>query len=423
MCLVAMALSGTKLDYGADLIMDFMTMTSDVLSPDLFRLWSGISLVAGAMERKVWLRNSQGLVFPNFYIMLVAPPGVGKQVIDRVRGLWSDACEPGTKIKAFHVAPDSMTKASLIDTIAKSKKTLLPPAGGTIVNMHPLLVAAEEFSVLLPAYDMEYIGTLNGLWNNKATHHEVRRTGAKQDVEIERPYLHLLGGAQPAWLATIFPENAWATGIGRRMIMIYASAGPWKDVWAEYTEREDVRQSLLQRLGRMSKIYGEMKIEKQAAEHLSAWDKDGRQPVPTHAKLSEYNTTRNFQLIKLSMVSAASRGELFEDGPPVLRLEDVIRAKSWLFEAERVMPDVFRAMLGKSDKDSIDELHLWAQGVYIRQKSPIPGSLLRQFLIDRVPHDKIESILTLADRAGIITRDLMTDNWTPKPRYDKGLSR
>lgn len=406
---------------GADFLIDFMTLTQEVLSPDIFRQWAGISLIAGAMERRVWLRNSQGNVYPNFYILLVAPPGVGKQVIDRVRDLWRDAREPGTKSPAFHVAPDSMTKASLIDTLAKSKK-MIAPTSGPVQFHHPLLVAAEEFSILLPSYDMEYIGTLNGLWNNKPSHHEVRRTGAKTDVQIDFPYLHLLGGAQPAWLASIFPEDAWNTGIGRRMIMVYSSTSDWKDVWADVPERPELRESLLKRLGLMSKAFGQMKIERQAVEMLSEWDRSGRPPEPKHPKLAHYNTTRNFQLIKLSMVSAASRGELFALEPAVRR-EDVERALSWLREVEAVMPDVFRAMLAKSDKDVIDELHLWAMGVWAKEKKPISGVLLRQFLLDRVPHDKIESIMELADKAEIVQRNASTDTWVPKPRYDRGLSR
>lgn len=405
---------------GADLIIDFMSLTQDVLSPDIFRLWAGISLVAGALERRVWLQNSQGSVIPNFYIMLVAPPGVGKQVIDRVKDLWRDTKEPGTKTPAFHVAPDSMTKASLIDTLAKAKKMTLPPEGGPIF-MHPLLVPAEEFSVLLPAYDMEYVGTLNALWNNKASHHEVRRTGAKQDVNIENPYLTILGGAQPAWLASIFPEDAWATGLGRRVIMVYSSVTPWKDVWADYDDRPDLRASILARLGLLSKAFGRMHIERAAMEALVGWDRDGRKPEPTHAKLSSYNTTRYFQLTKLAIVSAASRGELFGGEPkPAVRVEDIARAKEWLLGAEAVMPDVFRAMTGKSDRDVIDELHLWTHGVWLKNRAPIEGSLIRQFLLDRVPHDKIESILELADRANIVVREAgAIDKWLPKPRYDR----
>jgi hypothetical protein len=410
---------------GADIIIDFMSMTTDVLSPDIFRLWSGISLVAGALERRVWLQNNQGPVFPNFYILLVAPPGVGKQVVDRVKDLWRDAKEPGSKVPAFNVAPDSMTKASLIDSIAKAKKMILPPGGGAPQHHHALLVPAEEFSVLLPTYDMEYVGALNALWNNKASHHEVRRTGQKQDVNIDFPYLNLLGGAQPRWLASIFPEDVWHTGLGRRMIMIYSSTTPWKDVWASTTDVSPLRELILKRLGLLSKAYGQMSIERRAAEALTDWDRSGRQPVPTHAKLIDYNTNRNFQLIKLAIVSAASRGELFtNNSAPAVRLEDVDRAKAWLFEAEALMPDVFRAMLGKSDKDVVDELHMWAQTQYAKAKPPVAldGALIRQFLLDRVPHDKVESILNLADKANIVVRvSGSADSWIPKPRYDRRL--
>lgn len=407
---------------GADIIIDFMSMTEEVLSPAIFRLWAAISLVSGALERRVWLQNSQGLVFPNFYILLVAPPGIGKQVIDRVKDLWRDTREPDTRIPAFAVAPDSMTKASLIDTLAKSRKMVLPPGGGQPQHHHALLVPAEEFSVLLPSYDMEYIGTLNALWNNKLSHHEVRRTGAKQDVNIDYPYLSILGGAQPGWLASIFPEDAWNTGIGRRMIMIYSSTTPWKDVWAESPDVTPLRELILKRLGLLSKAYGRLSIERAAVEALTVWDQSGRKPEPTHAKLAHYNTSRYFQLQKLSIVSAASRGELFASTKPAVRLEDVERAKAWLLEAEALMPDVFRAMLGKSDKDVVDELHLWLQSRYIaNKKQPIEGALLRQFLLDRVPHDKVESILTMADRANIVVRMASTDNWIPKPRYDRKL--
>lgn len=406
---------------GADIIIDFMSMTEEVLSPPIFRLWAAISLVSGALERRVWLQNSQGFVYPNFYILLVAPPGVGKQIIDRVKDLWRDTREPDTRIPAFAVAPDSMTKASLIDTLAKSRKMIVPPSGPPQQH-HALLIPAEEFSVLLPSYDMEYVGTLNALWNNKASHHEVRRTGTKQDVNIDFPYISILGGAQPAWLASIMPEDVWNTGLGRRMIMIYSSTTPWKDIWAESPDVTPLRELILKRLGLLSKAYGRMAIERNAVAALTDWDQSGRKPEPTHAKLVHYNTNRYFQLQKLAIVSAASRGELFTSLKPAVRLEDVERALGWLLEAEALMPDVFRAMLGKSDKDVVDELHIWVQARYVANaKQPIEGSLLRQFLLDRVPHDKVESILNLADKANIVVRMVGTDNWMPKPRYDRKL--
>lgn len=403
--------------YGADFVLDFMSLTEDVLSPDIFRLWSAISTVAGAVGRRVWVKNEQGNVYPNLYVLLVAPPGVGKSVIDRVRDLWYDTVEPGSKIPAFAVAPDSMTKAALIDTLAKSKKMFLPPTGAPFIH-HSLLVAAEEFSVLLPAYDMEYIGTLNSIWNNKRVHEESRRYGPKQSVVIENPQLNLLGGAQPAWLASIFPEDAWNTGIGRRMIMIYAAKAPWKDIWQERDEKPELRESLLTRLGQMSKLWGQARIEREAVEHLQNWDREGQKPIPTHSKLVHYLSSRYLQIIKLALISAASRLETDSSGLLLVRLIDVRRAMEWLFSAEALMPDIFRAMMGKSDKDVIDEMHLWVSGAYLRNKNkPVDGSAIRAFLLQRLPHDKVESIILASERANIIARSAGTqDSWVPRPK-------
>ena len=81
-----------------DLVMEF---TEDAMSPELFRRWGAIALVAGAMERRVWTRTKAGEVFPNLYTLLVAPPGVGKQIIDIIGMLWMQTKELGTETDAF----------------------------------------------------------------------------------------------------------------------------------------------------------------------------------------------------------------------------------------------------------------------------------------------------------------------------------
>ena len=38
--------------------------------------WVGISTIAGALRRKVWIDQTYFKWFPNFYVILVAPPGI-----------------------------------------------------------------------------------------------------------------------------------------------------------------------------------------------------------------------------------------------------------------------------------------------------------------------------------------------------------
>ena len=45
-------------------------------APDAFHVWTGISALAGAIQRRVWIDQRIFQWTPNFYIVMVAPPGV-----------------------------------------------------------------------------------------------------------------------------------------------------------------------------------------------------------------------------------------------------------------------------------------------------------------------------------------------------------
>jgi hypothetical protein len=366
------------------------------------------------MERRVWAKNRQGVTYANLYVLLIAPPGTGKGIINQVRRLWKQTVKPGTKIPAFHVAADSMTKAALIDTLADSKATFVPPRGKPYLYT-ALNIASEEFSVLVPSYDMEYIGTLNAIWNNDDHHKERRRYGRQQEITIENPMLNILAGTQPSYMASLFPEEAWNSGLARRLLMIYSAERVEYDLFGNETNLEEYRETVLRRLGEISQLWGEMTWEPAAIEEFRQWRASGEGPVPNHSKLVHYNTTRSLYVFKLSMISS-----ICQSNSLIISLEDFHRAKSWLLMAEKLMPDVFRAMIGKSDKDVLGELHSFAmaQAARSREKS-IDGMILRRFLLERVPHEKVEGILAAADKAGWVQRIVTgdgSDKWIPKGR-------
>ncbi len=374
-------------------------MTVGVNSPDQFRLWTGISLVAGACERRVWARAAKAQTFPNLYVLLTAAPGVGKQVINLAKLLWKSVKEPNNGPPAFRVAPTQMTKAALIDSIGKA--TQFKMVKGANIKYHSLLIAAEEFQVLLPHYDEEYIGTLNEIFNNPDTpYEEVRRTGTVKEISIENPQLNILAGVQPSYFVSTFPEHAWTTGFARRIIMVYAAEGKFQDLF-QPEDGEIVGgvdwTVLLSQLSQISTLYGQCIWDAQAADQLAKWHRSKGPPTPQHSKLIHYNNSRTMFAIKLSIVSAVSRSQGL-----TITDYDVTRAISWLTEAESFMPDVFREMAGKSDAAVIDELQFMLLDYKTKYKKAAKTDIIWDFMRQRIPSDKIEKIMTTAINAGII---------------------
>lgn len=382
-----------------DVITDFFRLTEDEWSPEGFRRWSAIALVAAAAERRVWVKTGKLVTFLNLYTLLVAPPGTGKGIINVARRIMGEALEPGTSSQAFHIAPDSMTKAAFVDSLAEAKQTRLTPRGETY-EYHSILLATEEFATFMPSYDGEMLGVLNNLWNNGVDFRENRRHGPKPKIAIGYPVVNWLAGIQPALMA-MFPPEFWSTGLGRRTIMIYSAERKIRSPFAMGGDHSSLEQKVVTSLGELSTIQGEIGWEPDAEEFLHSWCLAGAPPEPTHGKLSGYITSRIMHMIKLSGISVLSRGAK----PRMITILDVKRALEWLLTVEKVMPDIFRAMIGRNDWEIIEELHDFVISHERRFKDePLKDGLIARFLGERLPSEKIRAVFDLAEKSGVVVR-------------------
>ena len=394
-----------------DFITNFIEATEFVFSPEPFKLWTAISLVGAAVERRAWVKTGYYETFPNMYIWLVAAPGVGKQIIDFARGMVSTLPD-----KPLKPSPHSVTKASLMDALAAAAGRVIPPSGLPIIY-HSLYVMTEEIQLFMPAYDADFLGVLNYVYNNPGQPvTENRRTGSVRELSIERAQLNLLAGVQPGWMAGTLPELAWATGLMARVLMVYVEDKPIYDFFSTPEQQIRAPQGLIKDMLGLTKRYGELEWAPDAREKIRRWNLAGGPPAPTHSKLTHYSNRRTMHLIKLSLVSALSRGQ-----EKLVELIDLDRAMTWLFEAERTMPDIFRAMTGRSDHSVMEELHAFMVGMWGMNKKPLHERSLISFLTKHVPAEKIEKILSMAERANFIERVAGTDTYLPKAGMGKGV--
>ena len=540
-----------------------MKYTDGVPSPDIFRLWSGITAISGALERRVWVETSRSVLFPNLFTLLVAPPAVGKclaygehvltydgkavpietvKVGDLLIGpdgksrtviatapgegqlykvtptkgrswlcngehilslrksknpnrgeictvtvlnwlkwsntkkaewkLWrvevkdfalslpkrKDATNVGFNIslasqgrwwgievdqdrqfllddftvihntqainpveqlwyanaQKFHVAPNNVTKASLIDSLMKADRKLLAP-DKSLIEYHTMLIAASEFGVLVPSHDLEFLSVLNYVYDNPKSYREERRTMARS-IDICNPQLVILAATQPGYLAATLPEEAWSMGTTSRLIMVYSGTGKHVPLFGKGENRQEEFKALAESLGAMSERVGAFQWDEDAAKEIERWYLGGCDPVPEHSKLTHYNGRRILHILKLCMISAMSRS-------PKLRITllDLTRAKDWLLAAEATMPDIFKEMVSKSDGQVIQEMHFFMWQIWVKDKKPVHESRIINFLSQRVPSEKIHRVIEIAERSNVISRMAGTQTYTPRPKNSHGL--
>ncbi len=375
---------------GQDFVDTFLEWTSLAPSPYLFRLWSAVGCVAGALERRVWVRALAKPTFPNLFVMLVAAPGIGKGVIDEAADLWK-------RSKRLKVAPDSTTSASMLDALMEAHK-VVRINGEVRYEYHSMPIASEEFGFFLPSHDLEFLSRLNRIYTNPDAI-RIKRKYLKEEVSILNPQITLLAGTQPGFLGSLLPEEAWTMGFTQRLMLVYAESGPSPELFVEDPARAEHEEALLSAIADLTRVEGQFQWEPRAAELITKWDSAGGPPAPTHLRLSHYCRRRTQYMLKLMLISAASRR-----GDPVILEFDFERALVWLKAAEAVMPDVFREMHGKSDRHLLAELSGACFRLYGPKRAPVHRSRLLEFLSERAPGEKVHKLLELAEQTGLMQR-------------------
>jgi hypothetical protein len=370
----------------------FVEFTEGLDLPPNLRLWTAISTLSGLLERRVWTSTKRGQVFPNFFILLVTPPGIGKSLVLR----------PAQRIlkdtKTVHVAPDNMTKASLMDELQESLRTQLTPQG--LMEYHSMTIVAPEFGVFCPAHDMEFLSVLCKLYDCDDSHRESRRGMKGEQIDISNPHINLIAGSQPDYLSQFLPEVAWGQGYMARTIIVYSETIHDNDLFSTNVFPNSLKSSLHDDALDILKMLGQMEWSEGAKDVIRAWQKTGMAPVPQHFKLKHYNTRRILNVLKLSCVSAASTSSNM-----IIKPEDAERAIFWLTSNEKSMAEIFTAMKGNSDYNVLQELQMYVVGESVRLKGKdLPESFLIGFLSGRTTGQNVLRLLELAERSRLIER-------------------
>ena len=97
-----------------DWIEGYLKYTNNTEPPDSFREWVAVSVVASCLRRKCVLNWGSLIVYPNMYIVLVAPSGKARK---------GTAMRPGLKMlqeQGIKLAAEAITREALIRELNES---------------------------------------------------------------------------------------------------------------------------------------------------------------------------------------------------------------------------------------------------------------------------------------------------------------
>lgn len=366
----------------------FVEQTSALDSPELFRKWSAISTIAAVLEEKVWIKTSRPL-YPNLYVLICGHPGVGKtRTIREARSYVID-------LPDFHLAPVSLTFASLVDSLLLAKRMVvrLPDAP---LEYNSMFIAADELGAFVHKYDDEMIAGLSAFYDPDP-YSQSRRTRDLK-IQIKSPQLNILAGSTPSNLLKFMPEGAWDQGFTSRLIMVFSDERILGDDFAPKTHSHSA--ALEHDIRIINQLSGEFTVSHDYREAVNNWRALGEIPVPNHPKLLHYVTRRRAHLYKLSMIASIDR-----DNSLMITREDFNIAMGWLLEAESFMPEIFKAGSGGADAQALDEIKYFIQSSDRGQG--VGEQKIINFARERIPIHSVMRVIDIMQGSGMIRADMI----------------
>ena len=285
-------------------------------APDSFHFWTGVSTIAGALRRRVWIDQRHFQWTPNFYIVFVGPPGIIAKSTSASIGynLLRD-------VDGVHFGPQSLTWQGLTVALEEACELVqMPSEDGRLMPMSCLTISISELGTFLKPKDTELIDVMVDLWDGGTRTWEHRvKTGDKPSTRIVNPWMNIIGCTTPAWLRSNFPQYMIEGGLTSRCIFVY---GDKKRQFTAYlseviesAEHRAMADRLTEDLKQIAAVAGEYQLTRDAISWGTEWYIKHWTSRPKHLMSDRYGgyvARKQTHIHKLAMVlAAAQRNERF----------------------------------------------------------------------------------------------------------------
>jgi hypothetical protein len=372
--------------------------------------WCGVSAVAGALRRKVHIDMAYFRWTPNFYVVIVAPPGIVSK--STTVGI---AMRLLRQVPNIRFGPEVITWQALVQSLAASAEAY--DYKGDFYTMSPITLESSELGNLLNPHDREMVDLLVTLWDGKDQFSKITKMSGND--EVANPWVNLIACTTPSWLAGNFPEYLVGGGFTSRCIFVYVDK---KERYVAYPSLEvprtlrETERALVQDLERISLLAGPYRLTDSSITWGTSWYRyhyENRPPELDDDRFGGYIARKQTHIHKLAMVLAAGRRDEL-----VIEAEDLHMANKMVTDLEVDMPSVF-AKIGKSDASTVADRFI----AFVKRRGVIPYGEGIKWFYSYYPDGKdLEGMVSGVLRAGHLAVKNIAGELFIEAVYDSGAT-
>jgi hypothetical protein len=306
-----------------DFLTAYESYGQDGFCPPQFLRWSGLSILAGALERRIWLPWGETYAFyPNIYVLLVSNPGTGKSVsLDKAFDLLSDA---NAKTSMLNIMPNQVTESKFIELMGQGRSFVYhtrTEAGAlkeNIVLQNSGYFYGSEGSATLKNVYGEFIDCLTAFYD--CPRKFSRATKKDGVITLKNVCMNIMVACTFDYLGKLVNDANIQGGFASRIIYVQNREKIIKEQEFqngispdEQKLRDKYRLALIEDLAQITKLVGKVTATPEVAAAWKAWwpkFEKYRQDLPS-LKLQSILARTNTSVLKIAMLlSVAESNDL-----------------------------------------------------------------------------------------------------------------
>lgn len=342
--------------------------------------WSGVSAIAGALQRKVWIDQGRYKLYPNFFIVFVADPGV----IQKSTTI-NYAMDLLKKVPEIAFAPNATTWEGFIKYMEDSHQAdgvLTADLNAPQEKTSAVTISASELSTFLDPENKFMLSALTQLWDCEDVFLKLTKFSGTE--QIEKPCVNLIGGTTPAWMRESFDRWSREGGFVSRTVFIYGDkkrqlvAFPKRHLTeAHYRQR----QRLINDLTFINTLKGEYVLDPKVFELGELWyaEHNRKTQEAGYVDSSGFKDRKQAHILKLAMIIAASRSDRL-----VVTEEDWAEAVVRIDEAEACFPLAFASTEERQELRPFHDIAAYVKAMGEVEKSRLVGKFTSRYMLREI---------------------------------------